>query len=222
MRRLFVLVSLIFFTQLSFAQVRATTESGNKVILFDNGTWKYEEKTITQDSQTETALAVISAPVNAESIKIDSSRQYETESTEIFNQTSKTLERYFGEEKGKIRGRLSCVNNTGDIQVRYVWEIPVGDGQRYVGQFKAGSKITVHLMDGEKVEMQVGEDSKVEPRPKYNFTAISGLTKALTNEQLVALTGQPFRKLEVEWKKKIDLFEVEPSNYFIENLPAVF
>jgi hypothetical protein len=222
MRCLFVLLCLIFSTQLSFAQVRATTESGNKVILFDNGTWQYEEKTITQDSQPETVVAVISAPVEVEKIKIDSSRQYETESTEIFYETSKTLERYFGEEKGRIRGRFSCVNNSGDIQVRYVWEIPVGDGQRYVGQFKAGSKITVHLMNGEKVELQVGEDSIVEPRPKYNFTAISGLTKALTNKQMLALTKQPFRKLEVEWKKKIDLFEVEPSNYFIENLPAVF
>lgn len=222
MLRLLVLIVLAGFTQIVYAQVRATTESGNKVILFDNGTWKYEEKTVTQATQTQVAVAAIGVPVKVQTLAIDSSRQYETESTEIFYQTSKTLERYFGEEKGRIRGRLSCVNNSGDIQIRYVWEIPVGDGQRYVGQFKAGSKITVHLMDGEKVELQVGEDSKLEPRPKYNFTAISGLTKALTNEQLVALTGQPYRQLEVEWKKKTDLFEVEPSNYFIDNLPRVF
>ncbi|WP_346863566.1 hypothetical protein [uncultured Draconibacterium sp.] len=222
MLRFIVLIVLAGFTQIAYAQVRATTESGNKVILYDNGTWKYEEKTITQDSQTEKKVAVITTPVEVETIKIDSSRQYETESTEILYETSKTLERYFGEEKGRIRGRMSCVNTLGDIQIRYVWEIPVGDGQRYVGQFKAGSKITVHLMNGDKVELQVGEDSKLEPRPKYNFTAISGLTKALTNEQLVALTGQPFRQLEVEWKKKTDVFEVDPSIYFIENLPRVF
>ncbi|MCY1723313.1 hypothetical protein OU798_23385 [Prolixibacteraceae bacterium Z1-6] len=218
MRRLFVLVSLIFFTQLSFAQVRATTETGNKVILFDNGTWKYEEKTVTQETPALTVVTIPSVP----SVAVDSTREIETKPVSYLRLPSPILERYFGEEKGRIHCRLSCSNHLGDIQVNYSWEMPVGDGQRYFGSFKAGSKLTVHLLDGKKVELFAGEDSNVDARPKYNFTAIAGTTQPLSTAQIDALIVQPFRKLEVEWKKKTEVYEIEASDYFMENLPLVF
>lgn len=224
MLRLSSLLVLLLFTQLCFAQVRATTESGNKVLLFEDGTWKYEEKKATSVAK-ETTVAketVIAVPVVLSSIAIDSTKEFETETTELFNTPSPRLVRYFGEVKGRIRCKLSCSNNAGEVQIHYNWEIPIGDGVRYFGYCKAGTKLTFYMQDGQKVELLVGEDSSIKSMEKYNFTAIYGATQALTNEQLVALTSQPFRKLEVDWKKKPEAYEIELSKYFIETLPTVY
>ena len=103
-----------------------------------------------------------------------------------------------------------------------MWEVPVGDGTRYFGYLKAGTKLTIHMQDGQKVELLVGEDSAIKSMEQYNFTAIYGATQGLTNEQLVALTTQPFRKIEVDWKKNPEEYEFDLSNYFMETLPTVY
>lgn len=215
MLRLTSLLVILLFTQLCFAQVRATTERGNKVLLFEDGTWKYEEKMVAK----ETVAAV---PVVVSSIAIDSNKEFETETTDLFNLPSPRLVKYFGEQKGLIRCKLSCSNHNGKVRIHYIWEVPVGDGVRYFGDLKAGTKLTFHMQDDQKIELLVGEDSSIKSMERYNFTSFQGSTEALTNEQLVALTSQPFRKIEVDWKKKPEEYEIELSRYFIETLPLVY
>lgn len=224
MLRLSSLLTMLLLTQLCFAQVRATTESGNKVLLFDDGTWKYEEKKVTSDNKETTVEKEVAlvAPIVLATIAIDSTKEFETETTELFNIPSTRLAKYFGEEKGKIRCKLSCSNNKGEIRIHYIWEVPVGDGVRYFGSCRAGTKMTFYMKDGQKIDLFVGEDSNIKAMEKYNFTAIYGATKALTNEELVALTSQPFRKIEVDWKKKPEDYEIELSKYFMETLPTVY
>lgn len=222
MLRLSALFVLLLFTQLSFAQVHATTESGNKVLLFEDGTWKYEEKAAAQTTKETAAVVPVVAPAIASVIAIDATKEFETEATELFSLPSPRLVKYFGEQKGMIRCKLSCSNKLGEVRIHYMWEIPVGDGERYFGYYKAGSKLTIHMQDGQKVELLVDEDSKIKSMKKYNFSAIYGATQALTNEQLVVLTSQEFRKLEVEWKKKPESYEIDLSSYFIETLPTVY
>lgn len=215
----FLLFTVVFaFSQLTFAQVRATTESGNKVLLFDNGTWKYEEKSVTAPI-TEMMTAV---PGVGSSIEVDASKDIKTEFKELFVLPSPRLARYFGEQKGQIRCKLSCSNVLGAVKIHYLWEFPVGDGTRYFGYLKAGTKITFYMQDGQKIELKAGEDGTIKAREKYNFTAITGATLPLTNEQLSALTSQRFRKIEVDWKKKPEVYEVELSTYFMDILPTVF
>lgn len=218
MLRLTLLVAVLAFSQISFAQVRATTESGNKVLLFDNGTWKYEEKAVA----TITEEVVAPLVVETAAVAIDTTREITTSFTEFFYMPSQRLVRYFGEQKGRIRCRLSCENSKGVLKVNYMWEIPVGNGIRYFGYLKAGSKLTFYLQNGEKVELVVGDDSDVKARSKYNITAISGTTTALSQEQIAALIASPVRKLEVDWKKKPEVYELEFSRYFMEYLPEVF
>lgn len=221
MLRLPVLLSLLLFTQLCLAQVRATTESGNKVLLFEDGTWKYEEKSVSTATK-ESDVIPVAVAVALPQITIDSTKEFVSEAKNLFYLPSPRLVRFFGEQNGRIRCKLSCSNTAGQIRIHYLWEIPVGDGQRYFGYFRAGSKITVHLQDGQKIELLVGEDSKVKNMERYKFTSISGSTAPLTNEQLVALTTQKFRKIEVYWKKKPESYEIDLSTYFMETLPSVF
>lgn len=221
MLRYILLVAVLAISQISFAQVRATTESGNKVLLFDNGTWKYEEKTVATANE-ELAVAVVAAPALITTVEVDATREITTPFTEFFYMPSKRLERYFGEVKGRIRCKLACENIKGVVKVNYMWEMAVGDGNRYFGSFKAGSKLTFYLQNGEKVELAVGEDSKRKSHESYNFTAISGTTQPLSEAQMSALLASPVRKLEVEWKKKPEVYDMDYSSYFIENLPEVF
>lgn len=214
----FVLVfALVVLSQLSFAQVRATTESGNKVLLFDNGTWKYEEKSVSSTSEK-----TIVVPVVAAEVEIDASREIIQSFTEFFYMPSTRLAHYFGDEKGRIRCKLSCENVKGEVKINYMWEMPVGNGDRYFGYFRTGSKLTFHLQNGEEIELVAGEDSKIKARPEYNFTAITGATQALTQIQIASLLASPVRRFVVEWKKKPEVYELDYSRYFIENLPLVF
>lgn len=218
MLRLLVFIVLLTCTLPGFSQVRATTESGNKVLLFDNGTWQYEENNLDATAiETTVAAGVVGA-----SIVVDSTRDTETEWEEIFYLPSPRLVKYFGEAKGQIRCKLSCSNNNGKVQINFKWEIPNVDGNGYFGNFKAGSKVTVHMLDGQEVELLVAEGSKIEKMERYNFSVISGATQPLSNEQIAALCAQPFRKIIVGWKKKPETYEVEISSYFINTLPTVY
>lgn len=221
MLRYILLVAVFAFSQISFAQVRATTESGNKVLLFDNGTWKYEEKTVATANE-QVAVAIVAAPALVTAVEVDATREVTTQLAKVFYTPSQRLARYFGEVKGQVRCKLGCENSKGVIKVNYMWEMAVGDGNRYFGYFKAGSKLIFHLQNGENVELAVGDDSTSKSRESHNFTAISGATQPLSKAQMAALLASPVRKLEVEWKKKAEVYELDYSRYFIENLPEVF
>lgn len=224
MKQFILLAFLLAATQLTFAQIRATTESGNKVLLFDDGTWKYEEKKVTQTTPATpvTAVPAVVTPVVKSEVKVDATKEVETELTETFYTQSQRLVRFFGEERGKVRCKMSCKNNLGEISLRYSWDFQVGDGTRYFGYLKEGTKITIHLQDRQKLELYSAADGNVKAMEKYNLTNISGETKALTQEQLAALMAQPVEKIEVDWKKKPEEYRMEDPNYFIVTLPKVF
>jgi transcriptional antiterminator Rof (Rho-off) len=217
MLRLPLLFVLCLFAQIGFAQVRATTESGKKVMLFDNGTWNYEDKTM-----TETATKVTVPDVATPLLAVDSTREIKSEFEELFYMPSPRLVRYFGEVKGQIRCKLACSNKLGKVQVHFMWEIPLGDGPSYFGNFDEGTKITFHMRDGQTVELQLADETNIKAMEKYNYTVISGATLPLDSVQIAALSEQPFRKIEVDWKKKPEAYEVQLSSYFMDTLPTVY
>jgi len=213
---LFSIVFVIAFTNLSLAQVRATTESGNKVLLFENGTWKYEEKLA--NTAEKSALGVIAVAA----IDIDSSKMYASEPKDLFYLPSPRLVRYFGEAGGHIRCKLSCSNTLGIVKVHFMWEFPVSDGDRYFGGFKESSKVTLKMDDGQKVELVMGDISSLKRFEKSNYSSISNASQPLTKTQIAALCAQPFRKMEVGWKKKPEEYDIELSRFLMDTLPTVF
>lgn len=218
LRTFFLFVFIIAFSKFSYAQVRATTESGNRVLLFDNGTWQYEEKLA---STTEITLLTTSAIVAA-TIEIDSSKTMATEPEDLFYLPSPRLVKYFGEKGGNIRCKMSCSNSLGIVKVHFVWELPVADSYRYFGWFKEGSVVTFTMDDGEKVELVMSDESKMDRFDERNYSRISNASQPLTMEQLTALSTQPFRNIEVGWKKNPEDYDVEQSRFLMDMLPTVF
>ena len=218
LRTLFLFVFLFGFTIFSFAQIRATTESGNSVFLFDNGTWKYEEKLVNKENET----ALVVGAVALATIDIDSSKTFETEPKDLFYLPSPRLVKYFGESGGNIRCKLSCSNNLGEVKVHFKWEFPVSDGNRYFGRFGEGSIVTFTMFDGEMVELVMGDESNLTIFEKNNYSMISNNSMPLTKTQIAALYAQPFREMEVGWKKKSEEYEIELTRFLMDALPNVF
>jgi len=156
------------------------------------------------------------------SVDVDSSKIFATEPKDLFYLPSPRLVRYFGESGGHIRCKLSCSNSLGVLKVHFMWEIPVSDGNRYFGSFKEGSKVTLNMDDGQMVELVMGDESSLKRLEKKNYSVISNVSQPLTKTQIAALLAQPFRKMEVEWKKKPEEYDVESSRFLMDTLPTVF
>lgn len=217
-RTIFLMVIIPIFTNFSFAQVRATTESGNNVLLFDNGTWKYDEKTAIAGENSVVATAALTVAT----IDIDSSRETSTDPKELFYLPSPRLVKYFGESGGNIRCKLSCSNTLGVVKVHFSWEFPVSDGPRYFGWFRKGSKVTFAMDDGQMVELLMEIDSKIKRFEKHNYSAYFNTSVPLTKAQIELLSTQSIEKMEVEWKKKSETYDLEESLFLVNTLPTVF
>jgi hypothetical protein len=214
----FLIFLILTITKLSFAQVRATTESGNKVLLFDNGTWQYEENLLNTAGKSALTVEVVSVAT----IKVDSTRSFATEPKDLFYLPSPRLVKFFGESGGHIRCKLSCSNELGIIKVHFIWEFPVSDGDRYFGRLKEGSKVTFMMDDGQKVELVMGDESKIKRYENRNYSVIFSTSSPLTKTQIAALSGQPFDEMEVEWKKNPEKYDIEQTRFLMDALRTVF
>ena len=217
LRTLIVIIFLLSIIQLVVAQVRATTESGNKVLLFNDGTWQYEEKLV--DSEEQSALT---AGANAATIDIDSSRVFATNPEDLFYLPSPRLVRFFGESGGHIRCKLSCSNSLGIVKVHFRWEFPVSDSYRYFGTFKEGSTVTFTMDDGQEVKLIMGDESSLKRYEKQNYSMITNASQPLTKAQIAALITQSLDEIEVGWKKKPEKYDLERSRLLVNTLPTVF
>ena len=71
LRPLLLFALIIIVAEPSMAQIRATTEGGNNVLLFDNGTWKYDEKSgNTAENSAKPVEVVAVATIVVDSTKI--------------------------------------------------------------------------------------------------------------------------------------------------------
>ncbi len=218
LRTLFLIVCILSFSKLSFAQVRATTESGNKVLLFDNGTWQYEEKLVNAVEKADVPVAVVVAAT----IVVDSSKTVATEPIDLLYLPSPRLVKYFGESGGYIRCKMSCSNSQGTVKILLMWEFPVLDGNRYFGMFKEGSLVTFTMEDGQKVEVIMGDENALDYYKSTNYSRISNATMPLTPTQIAALCAQPCRKMEVGWRKNPEEYDIESTHLLMDTLPTVF
>ncbi len=216
LRSALIVILILALTEVSFAQIHAVTEDGENVLLYDNGTWQYESKI------DESTSSIMTESIIAPAVTVDSTREISTDLEELFYLPSPRLERYFGESKSKIRCKLGTTNNHGSVTIQFSWEIPVVDGDRYFGLFWEGTNVVFTMRDGQKIEVTIEGKSDVKRLEKHNFSVIANSTYPLTAEYLTALTAQPIRKMEVDWRKKSEEYNFENSRILMDLLPEVF
>jgi len=210
------------------AQIRATTAAGNKVLLFPNGTWKYDEGQTTIDTlpnpnpqpqQAAVAPTPAAAPASW-SMKIDSSRVDSTLKEQIINVSSPRLARFFGEEKGRMRCSAECVNEKGVISIRLEWAAAVGDANRYFGFMRDVKDVTFLLANGQELKFQYNPGFKEHFFDNYNISYYNG-SVTLTKNDIGSLLSSPVVRIDMNWKKAPEEYEVKNTRYFMNNLPKV-
>jgi len=214
-RATITLILFLFSTVGVFSQIRATTESGNKVLLLDDGTWKYEEQNV-NESVAATTAAVATVAV----ISIDSTKSETSEPEEIYYGQSARLVKYFGDDGGNIRCKISCSNDLGKVTFQFVWEFPVSDGNRYYGWFE-DKKVTFTMEEGEEIVLTSGEKSEIKRYERNNYSVLTNMSLPLTSAQIQLLSTQPIRKISVEWKKKVEEYDVTDRRVIMDNLAII-
>ncbi len=198
-----LLYFFLAFPLISFSQINAVTETGKKVVLNEDGTWKWVEEDKSKD------VLNLSEGINAES---DRRENYFT--------VSKRLDRYFSNPKNQIRGSSICVVENGTPMIKFIWEVYLGDGNRYFGYLKEGAKVNLITNTGEKIELILNEDVKTDIREKYNVTLFSG-TASLSQDQLSVILSNSIKSVEVFWKKNSETYELKNKDDFKESFSSI-
>ena len=174
MKRIIIfLVSLVNILPL-FSQIKATTENGTKVLLFDNGTWVKEEKQV----------AVVG---------IDSTLVKEIPKARLFMSHSEKMARHFGKVKGKVGCDVICKNNSGEISVTFQLGIFVGDGYKYFGGSLQDCAMDLKLADGQSLRLIIKDEVSQTFNTKTDVSFFRG-SVVLNNEQISNLIQFPVQE----------------------------
>ena len=219
MKHLFILFILILVTVSSSSQIiKAITQHGETVVLFENGTWKYEKELQDSIGSAKTSMqATIPSPPK---ITIDNNKEVTSDKTDIFNAVSKKLARFFGEEKGRIRCFVSATNSKGEIDVNFEFMMPVGDANRYFGNSSAECPISLVLANGTVLNSTFTknvEEKFIENRNMSYYRA----SIVLTTDEVNQLLQSNAVRLSVKWKKTEEEYNIEQPGAIKEILNKI-
>ncbi|TLX75592.1 hypothetical protein E9993_08510 [Labilibacter sediminis] len=186
-----------------FAQIEATTKEGKQVVLYDDGSWEY----------VKVDIEVVNADV-------DNQLTAESEIKELYHAVSPRLKKYFGEQKGKIRGRAKCGVENGQANIHFQWEVFRSDAYRYFGYMKAGVQLTLRTKNNDEIKLVLTENINYNVMEKYNYSLFEGSAQ-VSPEQLNHLLTFPVTEVEVEWKKKPESYQLNNPAYFKETFSKI-
>jgi len=108
----------------------------------------------------------------------------------------------------------------GKVTFQFVWEFPVSDGNRYYGWFE-DKKVTFTMEEGEEIVLTSGEKSEIKRYERNNYSVLTNMSLPLTSAQIQLLSTQPIRKISVEWKKKVEEYDVTDRRVIMDNLAII-
>ncbi|MCU4177513.1 hypothetical protein [Carboxylicivirga sp. N1Y90] len=219
MKYTFLLTATLFIALQLTAQEKAVTESGKTVILFDNGTWQYEEALKQAVSKLEDTTAPLSAAA-VSTLAIDNTVDKKSERSELFYEVSPKMAKYFGDEKGKNRCFVTCFNNKGDVSIKFEINIPVGDGNRYFGLSLKERVITLELTNGNSLPLSITESVEEKFLDKYNQSFFIGAAK-LSKEEVAQLLASPIEEVHIDWKKNPETYDTQRTKIIQEAIKEV-
>lgn len=212
MKHLFILIVLLSATvSISAQTVKAITQYGETVVLFENGTWKYE-KDLQTNASTANAMvpAAVASAITTSSITIDNTKEVTSEKIELFNAVSKKLARFFGEEKGKIRCSVSATNNKGEVMINFEFMMPLGDANRYFGYTAADRPLQFTLTDGTVLKNTFTQNIEEKFIEKWNVSYYKA-SIVLSDEEVNQLIKSNAIRLQVNWKKTDEEYNIDQT-----------
>lgn len=215
MKYILTLFAIVALATNSNAQtIKAITQHGETVVLYENGTWAYEKdiNTSTPPASSEAGVSIatpaaVALPA-AKPIDIDTNKEITTEKIELYNAVSKKLSRFFGEEKGRVRCSATATNSKGKISLNFEFMMQLGDANRYFGYTTKDRTMTLELADGSKVTTTFTENLEEKFIEKWNVSYYKA-SVVLNKEDIVKLLQNNTMRMTVDWKKLEEEYQID-------------
>lgn len=209
-----VILSLLFWAAISSvdAQKKIRTPEGQTVLLFDNGTWKYEE--IKKEPK---AVAPLKSKKELEKALVfrDSQLEYKTVIEGVSTKLAK-----FSKTKNQVKSEFQIVSKNGKVILKTNWKIMDAEGFRFFGFITKKSKMVFTLSNGDLVELQYNRNFEPKEYPKYKFTTYSAELE-ISQEQIRKLQKGYLQKVDMVWSRRTESYLIFNPDYFINELPKI-
>ena len=210
---LIVAFLLLFGFQYANAQMRLKTPDGRFVLLFDNGTWKYEEikKTAPRANVPIKETVEIAKPIVLNSVEL--------ESRSVIKGVSAKLSK-FSETKNVVKCDFQLISDGEKVVLKTEWKIMDEEGFRFFGFITKKSKIDLKLSNGEVVSLKYAGDFEPKEYPSYGFTIFKS-ELVLSDDQIRSLQKGYIVNSSMQWSRRMEEYAVFDPDYFIEELPKI-
>ncbi|MBK3519326.1 DUF3157 family protein [Carboxylicivirga marina] len=216
MKNIVFLLTLLTASIATNAQtVKAITQHGETVVLYENGTWKYEKDVQNNATEAVSSSTTPSAPpvVAVAAIEIDANKEATSEKVELCNAVSKKLSRFFGEEKGRVRCSVSATNSKGEISLNFEFMMQIGDANRYFGYSAADRTMKVELSDGSNIQTTFTDNIEEKFIDKWGVSYYKASVK-LSQEDAIKLYQNNAIRMVIDWKKLEEEYQIETIDGF--------
>jgi len=208
------IVSLLILCSISQvnAQLRLRTPEGKVVLLFDNGTWKYEKvkKEIAPVAEIKTE-AEIAAPITI----VDA----ELESQTVIKGISEKLNN-FSKTNNVVKSDFQLIAKDQKVILKTNWKIMDAEGFRFFGYITKKSKMVFSLSNGEIITLQYQGNFAPKEYPKYKFTLFSAELE-LNKDQIRKLQKAYIEKVDMYWSRRTESYSIYNPDYFVKELPKI-
>ncbi len=213
MKNSWILLLILFFSanQLD-AQIKLRTPEGKTVLLFDNGTWKYEEV-------KKEIVPVVEIKAENEISKPFSIIDTELASQMVIKGLSEKLSK-FSKINNIVKSDFQLISADGKIKLLTKWKILDEEGFRFFGYITKKSKMVFSLSNGEEIELHYAKDFAPKEYPKYKFTTYSAELE-LNENQIRKLQTAYLEKVDMHWSRRMETYTIYSPDYFIKELPKM-
>lgn len=194
----------------------ATTTEGKKIVLNNDGTWKYKEEPTLIETAKPTGNCIYKTNEVDEFTK---SKKLVLKEEDFIKYTSEELKKYY-----KNRDYLTCqvyCAQVSELKVVYLyWKILSKETYKTYGSIEKGTKFMVKLKNEQMIELLFSEYDSGDTNYDYGYTTFSSYI-ILNDEQFESLQSSEIDKIRMYWSKGYEDYPVVNSSVFINQLPCV-
>lgn len=211
---LLVLVFLFCGMNLVDAQIRMKTPEGRYVLLFNNGTWKYEEKIKLEEIKDIVPLQaeeIVATEISLKDTLLEEQVVIKGESAKIAK---------FKKDLNTVKCDFQIISKDNKVVLKTNWKLMDEEGFRFFGFITKKSFLSFELSNGEIVILPYNGSFEPKEYIKYGFTSFSAELE-LNHDQIRKLQKGYILNSSMKWTRRTETYNVTNPDYFIKELPKI-
>ncbi|MDQ1771629.1 hypothetical protein GQR60_19505 [Labilibaculum sp. A4] len=222
MKKIIVVCFFAFgFSLLANAQETALTSKGKVVILYENGTWKYADVSVSGENPAQQTGNTVQAAIEETRISDEPLvlKEADVEKITFIEGPSAKLLKYF-KDKNIVRCDFTLRSKDGKATLQTDWKIMTGEAYSYFGYIKKETKLSLELLGGQIVDLVYMNEFEPKEFSQYGFSTYSAQLD-LTEDQLKLLQNKIVMKATMNWSRRAEEYKVVNPSYFIKAIPQI-